>query len=122
MGWRRVSTLVTAVALGACSTTPLGPSVTVLPGAGKSLEQFQVDDTGCRQWAVQQLGPTSGENEWMTQRRYDIGYQQCMYARGHQIPGGPRPTVVGPRVPVPPASAGTPPPDAPRPLPAPTQR
>ncbi len=24
---------------------------------------------------------------WEAQRRYDIAYQQCMYARGHQIPG-----------------------------------
>lgn len=24
---------------------------------------------------------------WEAQRRYDIAYQQCMYAKGHQIPG-----------------------------------
>ena len=39
------------------------------------------------------LGGTSiGANsayasEWHLQRRYDIAYQQCMYAEGNQIPG-----------------------------------
>jgi hypothetical protein len=32
--------------------------VTVLPGAGKSFEQFQTDDVVCRQWASQQTGTT----------------------------------------------------------------
>lgn len=28
--------------------------------------------------------------EWQLQRRYDIAYQQCMYAKGNQIPGAVR--------------------------------
>jgi hypothetical protein len=47
--------------LGACATVPAGPSVMVLPGAGKSFEQFQVDDAACRQWGYQQTGTTPGE-------------------------------------------------------------
>jgi hypothetical protein len=31
-----------------------------------------------------QAGSASG---WEMQRRYDIAYQQCMYAKGNQIPG-----------------------------------
>ncbi len=43
----------------ACATVPTGPSRMVLPGDGKSFEQFQVDDALCRQWAVQQTGTTA---------------------------------------------------------------
>lgn len=46
------------VTLGACVTVPVGPGVMVLPGAGKSFDQFQVDDAVCRQWAAQQTGTT----------------------------------------------------------------
>src|SRR4030095_8698692 len=41
---------------GACATVPSGPGVMALPGSGKSFEQFQIDDTACRQWASQQTG------------------------------------------------------------------
>ncbi|MDD1673204.1 MAG: hypothetical protein LUP99_02210 [Methanomicrobiales archaeon] len=44
------------MALNACATVPRGPSVMVLPGAGKSFEAFQSDDALCRQWAAQQIG------------------------------------------------------------------
>jgi len=43
----------------ACATVPAGPSVMVLPGNGKSFEQFQADDAVCRQWAAQQTGTTT---------------------------------------------------------------
>jgi hypothetical protein len=170
--------------LSACATVPLGPSVMVLPGTGKPLEQFQVDDAACRQWAFHQSGAagtrTAGESaaggaaigtllgaaagaaigaaagsagtgaaigagagliggsaigasagdssSWVIQRRYDIAYQQCMYAKGNQIPGivrtggavyvpppPPPPPAAGQRVPTPPGSAGTPPPNTPPP-------
>ena len=42
--------------LGACTTIPSGPSVTVLPGSGKSFEQFRMDDAVCRQYALGQIG------------------------------------------------------------------
>ena len=29
----------------------------------------------------------ANQSQYELQRRYDYGYQQCMYARGHQIPG-----------------------------------
>lgn len=40
----------------ACATIPSGPSVLVLPAQGKPFEQFQIDDTLCRQWAGRQVG------------------------------------------------------------------
>lgn len=131
------------LAVSGCVYVPTGPSVMVLPGGGKSFEQFQVDDVTCRQWAGGQAGVSTqqvvdqnvaggavagtligaglgaavgaafgdpgigagigaasgllvGSSEgaragqaygWDAQRRYDIAYQQCMYAKGNQIPG-----------------------------------
>jgi hypothetical protein len=43
-----------------CATVPTGPSVMVLPGTGKSFEQFQADDAVCRSWALQQTGTEPG--------------------------------------------------------------
>ena len=140
---RWIGLLILVPLLGACATVPTGPSVMVLPGGGKSFEQFQGDDAMCRQWAYQQAGTTPGQaaNESgftsaligtvlgaaagaaigaaagnpalgaaagagggllygsaggagaaqysgaLAQQRYDIAYQQCMYAKGNQIPG-----------------------------------
>lgn len=125
--------------LSACATVPpSGPSVTVLPGSGKSFEQFRFDDYECRQFASSQIGGSTAEDAstdsgvksaavgtvvgavaggliggrqgaavgagtgllvgstagagaagasaHTMQQRYDIGYQQCMYAKGHQVP------------------------------------
>ncbi len=44
-------------ALAGCVSVPTGPSVMVLPGTGKTFEQFQVDDGACRQWAASQTEP-----------------------------------------------------------------
>ncbi|GBL44683.1 proline-rich region [Sulfuriferula multivorans] len=41
--------------LSACTTIPSGPSVTVLPGTGKSFEQFRMDDDACRQYALDRI-------------------------------------------------------------------
>lgn len=39
-----------------CATLPAGPSVMVLPPAGKPFEVFQQEDAICRQWAAQRIG------------------------------------------------------------------
>jgi len=152
--------------LGACVSMPSGPGVMVLPGTGKSFEQFRADDMDCRHFASSQVGGNTpdgaaessalksaavgtavgaaagaiiggksgaasgagagliiggaagagaaGSSQRSLQQRYDFGYQQCMYAKGHRIPtagrfesGAPRPvTSYTP----PPPPAGTPPP------------
>jgi OmpA family protein len=134
--------LVAAAAIGGCATVPGGPSVMVLPGSGKSFEEFQGDDGVCRGWALQSIGhgpqdtvtksavtggavgtvvgaaagaligaaagnPAAGAavgagvglvggsgvgassgaySGYDIQHRYDIAYQQCMFAKGNQIP------------------------------------
>lgn len=85
--------LATLVSLNACTTAP---KVMVLPGVGKPFEEFQRDDVVCRQWAA---GPSMRD-------RYDIAYQQCMYARGNQIPGV---VPASPSGATPPPSPGAPP-------------
>ena len=47
--------------MAGCATIPTGPSVMVLPGAGKSFDQFQADDAICRQWASRQIGAAPQE-------------------------------------------------------------
>ncbi|MGR8952313.1 MAG: hypothetical protein ACU83V_07850 [Gammaproteobacteria bacterium] len=42
--------------LSACTVMPTGPSVLVLPGMGKSFDQFRADDMQCRQYALYQIG------------------------------------------------------------------
>ena len=47
--------------VSARATVPTGPSVMVLPGAGKPFDQFQLDDVVCRQYAQQQIGVAPGQ-------------------------------------------------------------
>ena len=183
---RLLGVLIVLPLVGACATIPSGPSVMVLPGGGKTFEQFQADDFTCRQWASQQAGGTPGQaaNESgitsaaigtligaalgaaigaaagnpalgaaagaggglffggtsglgaaqysaaAVQQRYDNAYQQCMYAKGNQIPGVIRsayrrpttapPMPLPPPPPPPPAFSPTSPdPSAPLPPPPP---
>jgi hypothetical protein len=44
------------VLVAGCATIPTGPSVMVLPGSGKSFDQFQTDDAVCREWAARHTG------------------------------------------------------------------
>ena len=84
---RGIGIVLVLFVLGGCATVPTGPSVMVLPPAGKPFEQFQAEDARCRQWARQQIGLASYNYESEAQRAYDIAYQQCMYAYGNIIPG-----------------------------------
>jgi len=176
---RTVLPITACLVLTACATVPPGPSVLVLPGTGKTFEQFQGDDAVCRQWALQQTGTTpnqAGAASTVTgaavgtavgaglgaaigaaagspatgaavgagagllggtavgagnaygagvsaQWRYDIGYVQCMYAKGNQVPVGrgsqPAYTSAAPPPPPPPPPPGVPPPPAGSPPPPP---
>ncbi|MCX7187682.1 MAG: glycine zipper family protein [Proteobacteria bacterium] len=130
--------LVSTTTLSACTSFPTGPGMLVLPGTGKSFDQFRFDDVDCRQYASAQIGGktasdaaidsgvksavigtavgaaagaliggrnsagvgagsgllmgsmvgagTAESSGRILQQRYDFGYQQCMYAKGHRIP------------------------------------
>ena len=47
--------------LGGCVTVPSGPSVMVLPGTGKSFDQFRADELDCRHYASYQTNMTPEE-------------------------------------------------------------
>ena len=59
----RIAALAVACAVLAsgCATAPAGPSVAVMPAAGKPFEAFQTDDAVCRDWASRQTGITPGQ-------------------------------------------------------------
>lgn len=135
----KLTVSATALALAACVSMPTGPSVMVLPGTGKSFDEFRFDDGSCRQFAYDQIGGHTAaqaqqdsavssavvgtvigaaagaalggnsagaatgagvgllggsmvgagaaeSSAYGAQRRYDIAYQQCMYAKGHRVP------------------------------------
>lgn len=104
--------IVTMVATTACASTPTGPSVMVLPGGWKTIEQFRAEDTRCRQVAAGEVEATR-HGTVPAQGRYDMVYMQCMYTEGNQIPvpgrGYGSPPAATPSVTRPP---GTPPPPA----------
>jgi hypothetical protein len=55
----RLTLLLALLLVGACTTVPSGPGVMVLPGSGKSFDQFRADDLDCRQFASAQVGGTA---------------------------------------------------------------
>ena len=108
--------------LAGCATVPTGPEVLVLPGAGKTFEQFREEDAVCRHYAQDRVGTTPGQaaadsvarsagtgalvgaaagtTAHSVQWRYDIRYVQCMDAKGNQVP--PPPGTSGHPLPPPP--------------------
>jgi hypothetical protein len=93
----------------------------VLPGSGKSMEQFQTEDARCRQAAAGELERDKGGSV-SAQGRYDMVYMQCMYTQGNQIPisrpgystpAGASPATTTTVSPPPRPPAGTPPPPPP---------
>lgn len=86
--------LLSLLAAGGCATVPIGPTVLVMPGPGKSFDQFQADDAACRQWAAERLGISPKQTYyedyvWTGQRMYNNSYVVCMYAKGNVVPGAP---------------------------------
>lgn len=58
---KRFFALLIVGSLTACVTIPTGPSVMVLPGGGKSFEQFRHDEYDCREYAHEQVGGTTAQ-------------------------------------------------------------
>ena len=105
-----VGILVFSCVMSGCSTipaVPVGPKVSVLPGTGKNITEFQQSDEVCRDYAMRIIGQkpvdqkaggdagTAGSVKNTSNPRlygneaqyyYDEAYVQCMYASGHQVP------------------------------------
>lgn len=161
MNLKLIAVVAGILLLGACATAPTGPSVMVLPGSGKSFDQFRLDESDCRQYASTQAGGSAEQAQTdsglrsaaigaavgavagaaiggsrsagvgagtgliigsatgagaaqgavrTSQQRYDIGFQQCMYAKGHQVPLAGRFEAQRPAPPAPPPPGSLPPP------------
>jgi len=54
----RVGAALALLLVGGCATLPDGPSVLVLPGTGKTFDQFRFDEQNCRSFALAQIGGT----------------------------------------------------------------
>lgn len=67
-----------------------------MPAPGKPFDLFVAEDRECRQFAQQSIGTAANQDAmgsdasrysgYEAQRRYDIAYEQCMYAKGNQLP------------------------------------
>ncbi|MEO7762286.1 MAG: YMGG-like glycine zipper-containing protein [Casimicrobiaceae bacterium] len=163
---------IALIGMAGCVTVPSGPSVMVLPGDGRTFDQFRYDEGDCRNFASSQIGGATAEqaaadsavksavvgtligaaagaviggnsrgtaigagsglligsaagsgaaqgSAYGLQRRYDMAFQQCMYAKGHRIAGSGRAQYPYAPAPMgyaqPPAPPGYPPPPAPPP-------
>ena len=86
---RRAAFTLSALLTAACSSTAAyGPGVLVLPGSGKTFDQFRFDEQDCRSHAQARVNSSEPEqgSAGSMQQRYDRAFLQCMYAKGHKVP------------------------------------
>jgi hypothetical protein len=69
----KLTALFALLAVAVCVTVPSGPSVLVLPGTGKSFDQFRLDESDCKQYAHAQVGGTTA-----TQASEDAGVRSAV--------------------------------------------
>src|SRR5438128_113013 len=74
-----VKSAVVGTAIGAAAGGLMGGNSGAGVGAGIGLAGGALAGTGA-----------SSQSAYSLQQRYDFGYQQCMYAKGHQIPSSAR--------------------------------
>jgi hypothetical protein len=61
---RLACSVATAALLAGCAATPMGPTVQVMPGPGKTFDAFQADNTTCKGFAAQQVqGQADASNQ-----------------------------------------------------------
>ncbi len=92
--------IANSAAVGALAGAAIGAAIGSTSGHAGSGAAIGAS-TGLLGGAAAGSGPAYASG-WEVQRRYDIAYQQCMYAKGNQIPGSQRPTGQPRRMPPPP--------------------
>lgn len=60
-GKRLIGGLGVALVLAGCASVPTGPSVMVLPGSGRSFDEFRLDEAACRRYALDRTGGTTAQ-------------------------------------------------------------
>jgi len=58
---KRALPVIVLATLAGCVSVPNGPSVMVLPGDGRSFDQFRYDEGDCRNYAQSQIGGATAE-------------------------------------------------------------
>lgn len=53
--------MLACFSLAGCVSAPTGPSVMVLPGSGRSFDDFRLDDSVCRRYALEQNGGVTAQ-------------------------------------------------------------
>ena len=53
--------ILACAALAGCVSAPTGPSVMVLPGSGRSFDDFRMDEGVCRRYALEQNGGVTAQ-------------------------------------------------------------
>ncbi|HJV25648.1 MAG TPA: glycine zipper family protein [Aromatoleum sp.] len=85
----KIVPLAAVLALAGCASIPTGPSVLVLPGTGKSFNEFRADERDCREYAFESIGGRSAQ-----QRANEAGVRSAVVgtaigaAAGAAIDGG----------------------------------
>ncbi len=59
-----LSIISVSLVLAACATTPSGPSNMALPGTGKDFNAFRSSDLSCRDFALNQIGSKSVNQQY----------------------------------------------------------
>ena len=59
-----LSIITLSLVLAACATTPTGPSNMALPGTGKDFNAFRSADLSCRDFALNQIGSKSVNQQY----------------------------------------------------------
>ncbi len=80
---------------GAAAGVAIGAASGAMMSGGQGDATRAMAGTGLIVGSAAGVGAANGSTLYL-QRRYDIAYQQCMYAKGNQIPGCPMPQYVPP--------------------------
>lgn len=81
--------------LTACVYLPTGPSMMVLPGAGKSFDQFRSDDYLCRQYASQQGDSLTARQAYVSSGMESAAVGTALGAAAGAAIGGGRGAAIG---------------------------
>jgi uncharacterized protein YcfJ len=89
------------VVTGAVAGAALGAASGALMGGGREGPTESMAGAGLIVGSAAGAN-AAGRSNMSLQRRYDIAYEQCMYAKGNQVPGYAPPRYYGPPPPPPP--------------------
>jgi hypothetical protein len=74
-----------AALLAGCAATPMGPTVQVMPGPGKTFDVFQVDNASCKTFAADQV---KGQADAANQRAFGTALLTTALGAGVGAAGG----------------------------------